>query len=375
MSLPSRFCAFVLISVLILFGCKKNSSPVPSPQPPASTQIFIKGIDLSFAPEIALSNISFSENNTVKPILNILKDKGINTVRLRLWNNPSTIHSSLQEVMLFAKQAKALGFKFWLDLHYSDTWADPGNQTKPAGWSSLSFAVLKDSVYQFTKNCLSYLLQNNASPDYVQVGNEINVGFLWNEGKINNLTDTNWPNFADLLKQGTRAIREVIPSAKIILHIAGYDYAQSYFQKLQTYAPDFDIIGLSYYPWWHGMDMNMLKQTLDQLNTNFHKPLLIAETAYPFTLQWNDWTNNFVGLSSQLIPGYDATTSGQAKFLSDLKTIVRSSSSLDHAGVCYWAGDYVAYKGTMATDGSPWENLALFDFQFKALPALDSLGK
>ena len=153
------------------------------------------------------------------------------------------------------------------------------------------------------------------------------------------------------------------------------DLALAYFQKLQTYSPDFDIIGLSYYPWWHGMDMNVLKQTMDQLNSTFHKPLLIAETAYPFTLQWNDWTNNLVGLSSQLMPGYDATQSGQSKFLSDLKTVVRSSSSLDHTGVCYWAGDYVAFRGTTATDGSPWENLALFDFQYKALPALDSLGK
>jgi len=296
-------------------------------------------------------------------------------VRLRLWNNPSTIHSSLQEVMLFAKQIKILGLKFWLDLHYSDTWADPGHQSKPAAWAPLSLALLKDSVYQFTKTCLNFLIQNNAQPDYVQVGNEINVGFLWNDGKLANLADPNWVNFADLLKQGTRAIREVSPSTKIILHLAGYDYALSYFQKLQTYSPDFDIIGLSYYPWWHGMSLDVLKQTLQTLNTSFNKPIVIAETAYPFTLQWNDWTNNLVGLSSQLMAGYDATSAGQAKFLSDLKNLVRTSSTLDHSGVCYWAADYVAYKGSTATDGSPWENLALFDFQFKALPALDSLGK
>jgi len=308
-------------------------------------------------------------------MLTIIRNKGINTIRLRLWNNPATGHSSLQEVMQFAKEAKAIGLKFYLDLHYSDDWADPGHQTKPAAWSSVSFSVLKDSVYQFTKNCLNYLTQNNAQPDYVEVGNEINVGILWNEGKVNNLTDANWPNFADLLKQGTRAIREVSSSTKIVLHLAGYDYANDFFQKLNNYSPDFDIIGLSYYPWWHGMDLNVLKQTLQTLNGSFHKPILIAETAYPFTLQWNDWTNNLVGLTNQLIPGYDATQTGQAKFITDLKVIVKTASSLDHAGVCYWAGDYVAFKGTMSSNGSPWENLALFDFQYKALPALGELGK
>jgi len=234
---------------------------------------------------------------------------------------------------------------------------------------------LKDSVYQFTKNCLNYLIQNNAQPDYVQVGNEINVGILWNDGKVNNLNDPNWSNLADLLKQGTRATREVSPSTKIILHYAGYDYANEFFQKLQTYSVDFDIVGLSYYPWWHGLNLDPFKQTLQALNANIHKPILIAETAYPFTLGWNDWTNNLVGLPDQLIPGYDATNAGQAKFIADLKSIVKTASGLDHAGVCYWAGDYVAFKGTMSSNGSNWENLALFDFQYKALPALDELGK
>ena len=371
--------AFVFFLSIIIVSCKKPSgkpgTPVIPPVEPPVPYLFIRGLDLSFTPETKENTVAFRENGTIKDILQIAKDKGINAIRLRLWNNPVTQHSSLTEVADFAKQIKAAGLKFWLDFHYSDTWADPGAQSKPAAWNSVDIIALKDSIYNFTKNTLSYLAANNALPDYVETGNEINSGFLWNDGKVTSITDVNWANFIDLLKQGIKATRETNTSIKIIIHIAGYDYAQQFFDKLKSFNTDYDIIGLSYYPWWHGKDLSALQQTVKSIAINFQKPVLIAETAYPFTFQYNDYTNNIVGSSDQLISNYPSTIQGQAQYLSALISSIKSVADKDQFGVCYWAPDWVAFKGATATDGSPWENLTLFDFQNNALPGLDSLGK
>jgi arabinogalactan endo-1,4-beta-galactosidase len=274
----------------------------------------------------------------------------------------------------FAKRIKAKGLRFWLDFHYSDTWADPGHQEKPKAWQGLGVNTLNDSMFQYTKSVLSYLILQNAAPDFVQIGNEINQGLLWNEGKIkdpNDITDTNWPNMVALLKSGVKAVRLSSPQTKIIVHIAGYDIAENYFAKLQRDSLDIDIIGLSYYPWWHGKSLDSLKQSIIRIESSLNKPILIAETAYPFSLGWNDYTNNIVGDSSQLIIEYPASKLGQASYISSLS---RLSQRRFNSGLCYWAPDWVAYKSNTATDASTWENLALFDFLNNATPALDSLG-
>ncbi len=375
-----RHVSFLIRSLLVIFfassifSCKKNE-PVTPPPPAPSEPFFIRGLDLSFTPEILSFNISFFDSNEVKPILQLAQEKGINTIRLRLWYAPATVHSSLPEVMEFAKQIKAQGLKFWLDFHYSDTWADPAIQTKPAAWSNLSFEVLNDSISAYTQNTLTALAQNNAAPDFVQVGNETNNGILWEDGKIYTTSGEDWSNFKSLLEEAITAVRTVLPTTAIIVHYAGLNGSDDYFQNLTSLNADFDIIGLSYYPNWHGKDLATVETVIDGLSSKFQKPVVIAETAYPWTLGWNDWTNNLIGLDNQLIPEFPATPEGQANFMSALVSIMKQSSDYDNAGVCYWAADWVAFKGPMATDGSTWENQALFDFEYKALPALDSLGK
>ncbi|NNV57536.1 glycoside hydrolase family 53 protein [Limnovirga soli] len=371
-----RNLIFSLVICSLLACNKSNSQPGNPVTPPVTnTYTFIRGLDLSFTPEIASYNISYKDNGTTKDILTIAKSKGINTIRLRLWNNPATAHSSLTEIMAYAKQIKAAGLQFWLDFHYSDTWADPGAQSKPAAWNGLNFTTLQDSLYNYTKAVLLQLQQNNVTPDYVETGNEINSGFLWNEGKIMSATDANWGNFILLLKQAIKATREVAPNAKIIIHIAGYDYAQQYYTNLQNAQTDYDIIGLSYYPWWHGKDLNALEQNIKTISTTFKKPVLIAETAYPFTFGYNDYTNNIAGSADKAIDAYPGTPIGQAQFITTLVGAVKKAVTNNNFGVCYWAPDWVAFKGSTATDGSPWENLSLFDFNNNALQALDSLGK
>lgn len=361
---------FFCIAILFLIACsKENKQALPNP---TQTSI-INGFDLSFTPLLEENNTLFYIDSLPLPILDVAQKKGINTIRLRLWHSPASKHSQLNEVIAFAKRIKSKGLKFWLDFHYSDTWADPGAQSKPKAWDNLPLSILNDSLYAYTKSVLSLLKAQGLAPEYIQIGNEINNGFLWPTGQINDLTDTNFVHFASLLKSGIKACREILPQTQLMIHYAGYANARAYFQALIQKDVSFDIIGISYYPWWHGNKLQDLSVSLSYLST-LYKPIVIAETAYPFTLQWNDWTTNILGNAYNLVSNMPATPNGQALFLANLRNIVSQNQSINqHYGICYWAPEWIAYKGANATDASPWENLTLFDFNNKTLPAMDSL--
>jgi arabinogalactan endo-1,4-beta-galactosidase len=349
----------LIIAILFGFAGCKNDKDTPTPDP-VEKELTIRAADLSFLPEIEeAGTIFYDATGAAKDALTIFYENGCNTVRIRLWHTPSTVHSGLAEVISLARRVKAKGMKVWLDIHYSDTWADPATQTKPAVWESLSTSVLADSVYNYTTKAVSLI-----EPEYVQIGNEINSGFLWDNGSIDNEND-----FIILLNSGIMAVRDNAPETKIIIHYAGYSTASWFFGVLRLHSVDYDIIGLSYYPAWHGKSLDEVSSALYQLSTENSKEIVIAETAYPFTLSWNDWTNNSVGLESQLITGYPASESGQKAYLLKLKSIIANRAL--GIGFCYWAPDWVAYRGTTATDGSSWENLTLFDFNNKALGGME----
>ena len=335
-----------------------------------------RGADLSFLPEIESAGTTFyNANNQVTDALTIMKQGGMNLVRLRLWYTPGGIHSGLTEVTNFAQRIKMAGLSWLLDFHYSDTWADPGTQTMPAAWQSLTYAVLLDSVYGYTFRVMNDLKTRGILPAIVQLGNETNSGMLWNIGRVGGSFDINWPQFAGLIKKGAEAVKNIDPTIKIMIHYAGTNGAPGFFSNVQTQGVNYDIMGISYYPWWHNRDLTGLQTDLNSLATNYNKDILIAETAYPFTLAWNDNTNNIVGASTPLLPAYTATQDGQLKFLTDLRTTIHNIPGNHGLGMCYWAPDWVAYRGTSATNGSSWENLALFDFSNKALPALAAFAQ
>ena len=344
---------YIFLGLLIL-SCNKNNENHPVIQTD-----YISGVDISSFPEISLSNPVFYDlDGNQKNVLAILKKNGINTVRLRMWANPNGGHCSLDEMKPFAQILQNMGFKIWLCVHYSDTWADPGQQETPAAWQGVSFNALKDSVYNYTERLISSI-----NPEYIQIGNEINSGFLHPQGHIDNQSQ-----FLELLNEGVRAVREHSNKAKIIMHFAGTDASNWFFNLIRNV--DYDIIGLSYYPLWHGKSLTPLKNTLSGLSQTYGKNILIAETAYPFTLEWNDWTNNIIGTEDQLIlPDYPATPQGQKNFIHKIKNIV--SEIKNGIGFCYWGAELIAWKGEQATDGSSWENQALFDFENKALPILE----
>jgi arabinogalactan endo-1,4-beta-galactosidase len=366
--------------ILTLAACKKNepASYVPIapivPAPMVLNPNFIRAVDLSFTPEIIVTGTQFKDNNQVKELTQIIKDKGINTVRLRVWHTPVDNHSSLIEVVDFAKQLSAKGFGIWLDFHYSDSWADPSKQTKPAAWKNAIGTVLKDSIYQYTSKALLAFKNAGVTIKMVQIGNEINGGFLWNDGRVGGTYDVNWSNYALLLKEGLRAVKDADNTTKTMIHYAGIDGADAYFNSVLQQGISFDYIGLSYYMIWHGKSLDNVSAQLNTISTHYQKPICIAETAYPFTLNWNDFTNNIVGLSSQLITGYDATIDGQNAYTKALITILKNLPQQTGMGICWWAPEWVSFKGPNAINGSTWENLCLFDFSNNALPALASLG-
>ena len=348
----------VLLIILSVFCCSEsesNSTPNQSIE-----RDFISAVDISSFPKIQSTNpIFFDEYGHPADFLSLLKSNGVNTIRLRLWVNPSDQYYGIEAVKSFSDQLKSMGFDIYLTLHYSDTWADPGHQETPQNWQGIPYASLKDSVYSHTKNIV-----NQISPNIIQIGNEINNGLLFPEGNL----FQNPNQFLELLNEGIRAVREHSVETKIMLHYAGYQGADVFFDQVNTL--DYDIIGISYYPLWHGKSLDQLEHNLYQLQSSYAKDIMIAETAYPFTLDWNDWTNNIVGLEDQLIlPNYPASPVGQKQFLNDLKTIVTTLES--GIGFAYWGAELIAWDGPESYEGSPWENQALFDFNNRALPVLD----
>ncbi|MCR9154746.1 MAG: arabinogalactan endo-1,4-beta-galactosidase [Bacteroidetes bacterium] len=344
---------FFFILLLSICACKK---PAKEPSPPQEA-IFYRAADLSAWPEIELAQLEFFNQDSIAAnFLDILQSEGLNTVRLRLWHQPDGRHHSLAEVDSFSRVLKARGLKLWLCLHLSDTWADPGQQQIPAAWNNLPLSTLQDSLYHYV-----YRVSRLLKPDIIQIGNEINAGFLWPYGD-------RWQqpaSFKTLLDTAILAARAAHSSGEIMLHYAGINQgALDFFEDLAEF--DFDIIGLSYYPIWHGKSLLELENTLDALGAKYRQSLMIAETAYPFTLDWNDWTNNIVGLEDQLIPGFPASPAGQANFIKEIRRIVEANPK--GLGFGYWGGELVAWKGAQASDASPFENQALFNFNNRALP-------
>ncbi len=354
--------ALLLVLSFCLFSCSKNEKTATTP---IAVDNFVRAADMSFLPEIESTNtIFYNSANVAESALSTLKQAGCNTIRIRLWKNPTYQFSGLEKVKAFATKARALGFKIWLTVHYSDTWADPGVQSKPEVWGNLNLSDLKLAVENYTSEVLTEI-----NPDIYQIGNEINDGFLWPTGKLS----TNENQCIDLLKVASAKIRAQSPKTKIMLHYAGINTgtnsgASWFFNKVKDV--DYDYIGLSYYPMWHGKVMADIKTTINTLGATYNKKVLIAETSYPFTFGYNDYTNNIIGSVDQIISDYPASSLGQKEYLLALKGTIKSSSY--GIGFAYWGTEWIAFKGNQATDGSSYENQALWDFNNRVLPAIEA---
>ena len=333
-------------------------------------------MDLSFQSELEDYNIPYKdEAGNPVDLLNFVADKGTNLVRLKLWHTPIDGENSLNDVKAYARRVKAKNMSFLLNFHYSDYWADPGKQNPPKAWQNLTQEELKTAIYNYTKEVVLQLKSQNTLPDIIQIGNETDSGFLWNYGKVWNEFSNNWRNYAELVNSAIRAINDVDTSnsIKIMLHHSSVEKAIYFFTELEPYDIEFDIIGLSYYPQFQIKNLNLVQTKLNELALLFNKEILLVEIAYPFTLLWNDNSTNYIGNINQTLSEFDVSPEGQKAYLEWLISVIKKIPNNKGIGFCYWAPDWVAFNGNVSTStaGSAWENQCLFDFDLKALPALN----
>jgi beta-galactosidase len=240
------------------------------------------GADISFLPQLEDRGMKFSDNGVQKDPMVIMKDHGFNYIRLRIFNDPARDSGyspkkgfcDLEHTKQMAKRIKAAGMKFLLDFHYSDYWADPGKQYKPAAWRNLSFDELKKALYDYTRKVIQELKDQGTTPDMVQVGNEINHGMVWPEGNVSHVD-----SMAQLIAAGIAAVKAVDPSVIIMLHVAlggQNDESVFFMDQAMKRKLHFDVIGLSYYPKWHGA-LDDLRDNMNDLLRRYNKDIIVVE--------------------------------------------------------------------------------------------------
>ncbi|GGW12636.1 arabinogalactan endo-beta-1,4-galactanase [Streptomyces capoamus] len=338
-----------------------------------TTGTSIHGADVSsLAKSEAKGGVYRSSAGATGDALSILKSYGMNYARLKVWVDPADGFNDKAHVLAVAKRVKAQGMKLLVDFHYSDSWADPGRQNKPAAWVGHPYSQLKTDVYHHTYDVLHALKAQGTTADMVQVGNEINGGMLWSEGST-----SNWSRLAGLLDSGYDAVKAVDPSTVVALHLAkGGDKAGTewWFDNAVASGVRFDAIGLSYYGYWHG-PLSDFQATLDDAAARYGKPVFVAETAYPFRLDSDDSLTNQIDTTGELVPGYPATVAGQTKWMNDVASIVEAVPNGRGLGVFSWEATWTAVDGNGwdpadAASGNGWENQALFGYDDRALSSM-----
>ncbi len=355
---------------------------------------FCLGVDLSYVNHIEDKNGYYQDHDKKKDPFKIFSYYGANTVRVRLWHSPqwysklyndekNKIYSNLADVTKTIKRAKKNGMAVCLDIHYSDTWADPGRQNVPEAWRNITnLQTLKDSVYNYTFQIISDLKKLNLLPEMIQVGNETNCGMMITQ------TDSLFPDLnvckghfkemGEVVNSAIKAIKDVSEDAEvkpeIILHVADPKNLDWWFSNIieEGKVTDFDIIGFSYYPVWHNtVSFNNLPELVAKLKQKFNKKIMIVETAYPWTAEENDQYNNIFG-KDQPLEEFPVSVKGQYDFMVKL---VQNIIDAGGSGVMYWEPAWISsdMKDQWGI-GSSWENNTFFDFKNNVLSSINYLN-
>jgi arabinogalactan endo-1,4-beta-galactosidase len=281
MKLQLRPFAFLILSIILLFACTGKKLSLNRPK-----KEFAKGADVSWLPQMEASGFKFYNDKGIEEdCLKILKDHGMNTIRLRTFVNPSNDkrsgHCSKDETVAMAVRAQKMGMRIMIDFHYSDSWADPGKQRKPAAWEGHNFPQLLNDVYTYTADVITALKKNGVYAEWVQVGNEIPGGMIYPEGKT-----SNWKQLAQLINKGYDAIKAVSPKSKVILHVDQGNNSQrfrTWFDSATSNSAKYDVIGLSYYPYWlkgspdYTLSIDDLGKNMNDLVSRYGKEVMVVE--------------------------------------------------------------------------------------------------
>lgn len=359
---------------------------------------FLKGADISTLLEVEACNGKFYDHGVEKDPLLILKEHDFNSIRLRLWNDPYTSDgisygaggNDLDTTIKLIKRCKKEGFHILLDFQYSDFWADPGKQFKPKAWQDHGVEALENDVFSYTKEVLTTLKQKDCFPDLIQIGNELSNGLLWPEGKV-----PNYDNIATFVNAGIRGVRALDAQVPIMIHLdngGNQKLYKEWFDAFMQRGEDFQIIGLSYYPFWHGT-LKMLYDNMQQLVDRYDKELVIAEVSMGFTMK--DYAS-YEKLASNQRKGYATkpslveklehpmTKEGQSQFMRDFFDTIQAVDKQAVKGFYYWEPAWIPVAGSgWATKeslsyikdpgpcGNEWANQALFDYEGNVNEAMD----
>lgn len=365
--------SLLLITIIGLSSCKDQLDKT-------TTETFYLGGDLSYVNEMLDCGAEYRDEGQLTDPYELFGKKNANISRLRLWHNPKwTNYSNYKDVELAIKRSKEAGMKILLDFHYSDTWADPQHQVIPKAWEEITdLEVLKDSLYEYTYRTLESLHAKGLSPEFVQIGNEINIEIMQDSATMN-VDIINWKRNLALINSGLKAVTDFSQQneqdIQRMLHIAQPENALWWFKEAANNGLGaYDWIGLSYYPKWSTYSLDSLSVAIDSLIKTFNKELMIVETAYPYTLKNFDEGRNILGQEA-LISGFPATPNGQYKFM---KKLIEVTLGAGGRGVIYWEPAWVSTECTTPWNkGSNWENATFFDAENgnEALKAFDLLKK
>ena len=362
-----RKLSALLAAMLFLTACAapgQSSNTVPSQTQPAEKTLnlpedFILGMDASCVPSLENSGVKYYDHNgTEKDVYQILSENGINYIRVRIWNDPYDAngngygggHCDLANAIAIGPRATKYGLTLLVNFHYSDFWADPGKQAVPKAWKGLDIDAKSEALYTYTKDCLEQLVAAGVDIGMVQVGNETN-GALCGE---NGSAPDGWKNITQLMKAGSRAVREVCPDALVAIHFTNPERVgsyENYGKQLQEHRVDYDVFASSYYPYWHGTLSNLTTE-LNKIADQYGKKVMVAETSYAYSTADTDYHGNTVGSGSST--GHPYTVQGQADQIRDVIQAVADMHS--GIGVFYWEGTWISVGGS-----SYQENAALWE--------------
>ena len=359
---------------------------------------FVKGMDLSTLLELERCGARYYDKGQERDILAIMKDYDVDTIRLRLWNDPKSEsgewygagNNDLSETIAIGKKVTKAGFGVLLNFHYSDFWADPGKQIKPKAWKDFGMEELEKAVYDFTKESLEKILDEGVNVTMIQVGNELSNGLLWPEGRV-----PNYDNIYRLVSAGLKACREIDSKIPLMIHLDnGGNNAlyREWFDNFTQRGGDFDYIGLSYYPFWHG-SLDMLEYNMNDIAERYGKDLIVAEVSMGFTMEsyqqyekLSDEERKGYATKPSLVEkiDYPMTIQGQKDFTEDFLNRVGKVTGNHGKGFFWWEPAWIPVPGSgWATPaslkymndpgpcGNEWANQALFDYDGNVLPALE----
>lgn len=335
-------CLFIIVSSIFLASCR------------AYGREYAIGADLSFLKQAEDGGAVFKDNGIAKPCLEIFKDHGYNWIRLRLFHTPTRLPNNLDYTIKLAQDARKLGYKFLLNYHYSDTWADPGKQFIPKAWEGKSHDELVTAVFEYTRDTIIAFRNAGVLPDMVQIGNEVIGGMLWPDGKL----PKNWDNFAELVKAGIKGVEAGRGDGKmplIMIHIdRGGDMARTkwFFNKWHSCNIDYDVIGQSYYPWWHGSLLDLRENMIFMANT-YKKDIILVEVAY---------NCEPAEYKSKPAP-FPESPEGQRAFLDEVHRIVLNTPDNRGKGVFWWepANKWGGGRTMFDTQGNALDVMTVFD--------------